>query len=362
MRSSARTVSLPSDLDAAAQRPSAAIAAPSVTIAPLTHVRHAASKGRAAVSATAPRNAMSSTARRSAPSATAAVAVCRPSASTDHDEGDAALADAFLLDEEEAVSGDVPREAADEPRRTSPVGARDFGDGDARDGALQEQLRADLQLRVNAYLTRGRARVVLTNNAHTMLSVKRAHDMWTIRIHHMFASAPPVVVRAIARYCELHCPESSRILRAFVDAQDHLIAPTRGRREVAMDTQGRHHDLRALFDDLNEHYFAGQVQARITWGPRTKRRRGRESIKLGSYTIEDEIIRIHPVLDVADVPEFFVAYIVYHEMLHELHEMPIVDGRRIYHTAEFRRDEARFEAYAEALEWERLHVRELLDR
>jgi hypothetical protein len=336
MRSSACTVSLPSDLDAAAQRPSAAIAAPSVTIAPLTHVRHAASKGRAAVSATAPRNAMSSTARRSAPSATAAVAVCRPSASTDHDEGDAALADAFLLDEEEAVSGDVPREAADEPRRTSPVGARDFGDGDARDGALQEQLRADLQLRVNAYLTRGRARVVLTNNAHTMLSVKRAHDMWTIRIHHMFASAPPVVVRAIARYCELHCPESSRILRAFVDAQDHLIAPTRGRREVAMDTQGRHHDLRALFDDLNERYFAGQVQ--------------------------DEIIRIHPVLDAADVPEFFVAYIVYHEMLHELHEMPIVDGRRIYHTAEFRRDEARFEAYAEALEWERLHVRELLDR
>lgn len=246
--------------------------------------------------------------------------------------------------------------------RTSPVGARDFGDGDARDTALHEQLRGDLQLRISAYLSRGRARVVLTNNGHTMLSVKRSQDTWTLRIHHMFASAPPVVVRAIARYCEHHCPESARILRAFVDAQEHLIAPSRGRRDVPLDTEGRHHDLREIFDALNARYFAGQIRARITWGPRAKRRRGRESIKLGSYTIEDELIRIHPVLDAADVPSYFVAYIVYHEMLHEIHEMPIVDGRRVYHTDAFRRDEARFEAYAEALEWERLHVHELLDR
>ncbi|HEY0137776.1 MAG TPA: hypothetical protein VGB85_27010, partial [Nannocystis sp.] len=89
---------------------------------------------------------------------------------------------------------------------------------------------------------------------------------------------------------------------------------------------------------------------------------GRESIKLGSYSVEEELIRIHPVMDAADVPHFFIAWIIYHEMLHEVHDMPIVDGRRVYHTPEFRRAEARFEHYAEAVLWERTQVHKLLDR
>ena len=129
-----------------------------------------------------------------------------------------------------------------------------------------------------------------------------------------------------------------------------------------LDTQGAHYNLQELLDELNERYFAGEIEAKITWGPRTRRRPGRESIKLGSYSIEEQLIRIHPVLDAVDVPRFFVEWIIYHEMLHEVHDMPIVDGRRVYHTPEFRRAEALFERYAEAVLWERTMVHKLLDR
>ena len=68
------------------------------------------------------------------------------------------------------------------------------------------------------------------------------------------------------------------------------------------------------------------------------------------------------MLDASDVPQFFLEWIVYHEMLHEIHDMPVVDGRRIYHTPEFRRAEAQFEHYAESVLWERTYLHKLLER
>ena len=230
------------------------------------------------------------------------------------------------------------------------------------DVAEAEAQRHGVQTRLAAYFTRGRPRVVFTDNLHTMLSIKRGQGVWTLRMHQMFASAPPAVLRAVAQYAQTQDRQAAGLLRRYIDHNDHLIRPQMEPRAQVIDVQGAHHNLQTIFDDLNARYFGGAIEARITWGPRTKRRSGRESIKLGSYAVEDELIRIHPVLDAADVPEFFLAWIIYHEMLHEVHDMPIVDGRRVYHTPEFRRAEARFEHYAEAVLWERTQVHKLLDR
>lgn len=227
---------------------------------------------------------------------------------------------------------------------------------------VREHRRRELQERLSAHLKSGRPRVVLTDNVHTMLSVKRGQGVLTLRIHHMFADAPPVIVRALAQYAEGKGRDAGRLLRAFIDANDHMIRTRSRTRPISVDIEGKYYNLQELFDDLNQHYFDGQIQARITWGQRSRRKRGRGSIKLGSYTVEDALIRIHPVLDAADVPQFFIEWIIYHEMLHEIHDMPIVDGRRIYHTREFRRDEALFEHYAEAVLWERTNLHKLLDR
>jgi hypothetical protein len=54
-------------------------------------------------------------------------------------------------------------------------------------------------------------------------------------------------------------------------------------------------------------------------------------------------------LDVPEVPEFLVEYVLYHEMLHVKHRPRIISGRRINHHAAFRADERRFAYYAEAM-------------
>lgn len=226
----------------------------------------------------------------------------------------------------------------------------------------REAARAALQERLGAYLRTGAPRIVLTDNVHTMVSIKRGQGVVTFRLHHMFLDAPSIVLRELGRYSERQTRDAAKLLRDFIDARDHMVRRRESPRPVTLDVEGKHHNLQEIFDELNEQYFEGAIRARITYGPRTKRRRSRDSIKLGSYTFEDELIRIHPVLDASDVPRFFVAWIVYHEMLHEIHDMPVVDGRRVYHTPEFRRAEAQFDQYAEAMLWERTNLHRLLER
>jgi hypothetical protein len=228
--------------------------------------------------------------------------------------------------------------------------------------ARREAARTSLQERLGAYVDAGRPRVLVTDNIHTMVSIKRGDGVVTFRLHHMFLHAPAFVLRALGRYAQRQDRGSTRVLRDYIDGNEHLVRKRDSVRPISLDVEGKYHNLQDIFDGLNTRYFEGRIEAQITWGPRTRRKRTRESIKLGSYTFEDELIRIHPVLDAADVPPFFVEWIVYHEMLHEVHDMPVVDGRRVYHTPEFRRAEADFDHYAEAVLWERTQLHKLLER
>ncbi|MDC0717717.1 hypothetical protein [Nannocystis bainbridge] len=264
--------------------------------------------------------------------------------------------------EEEDFEVDVGGEFGDDLEEALTAAAERAAAGEL-DPATEDALRQWLQRRLSAYLKAGhRARIIFTDNVHTMLSVKRGQGVYTLRMHRMFAAAPPAVLRAVARYAQSQDREAGVLLRRYIDGNEHLIRDAERPRAQQLDTQGAHFNLQDLFDDLNARYFGGTIEAKITWGPRARRKPGRESIKLGSYSIEEQLIRVHPVLDAADVPRFFVEWIIYHEMLHEVHDMPIVDGRRVYHTPEFRRAEALFDRYAEAVLWERTQVHKLLDR
>jgi len=108
-------------------------------------------------------------------------------------------------------------------------------------------------------------------------------------------------------------------------------------------------------------YFEDQIDARITWGPPGARRRRRRSIKMGSYSVEDRLIRIHPALDRQFIPDYFLEWIVYHEMLHQVHDIPVVAGRRRFHTPEFIAEERAYEHYDRARVWERQNLDRILE-
>lgn len=220
-----------------------------------------------------------------------------------------------------------------------------------------------LERRIRAHLSRGRVSVTLTDNRYTMISVRRvAKDRrYEVRLHAMFVDADPVITRALARYIADNDADASRVLGDFIDQNaGHVRGRARRQPTQVIFTAGEHHDLREIYDELNARYFANKIDAAITWGQRTGRPRRRNSIKMGSYSVEDRLIRIHRSLDRSFVPRFFVAWIVFHEMLHQVHDIRVKNGRREFHSKEFLADEAMYEHYDQAKSWERRHLDALL--
>jgi hypothetical protein len=200
----------------------------------------------------------------------------------------------------------------------------------------------------------------LTNNHYSMISVRRKPDGYRLRLHRMFIGAQPRIVRALARYVVHNDRRASQVLGDYIDGHQHVIRKEpRKPRQINLRAAGRHHDLQVLFDRLNTEWFASSLSARITWGP-VAGHRARRSIKMGSFAVEDKIIRIHPILDQADVPEFFVAWIVFHEMLHGKHDIVRKGRRRIFHSRAFIDDERSYPDHQRATDWERANLDRLL--
>ena len=198
-------------------------------------------------------------------------------------------------------------------------------------------------------------RIILTDNRSSVLSVQRVPGSKEIRLrmHRMFLSAQDSVLHALAEWIRNPKTQANgHVLNDFIRGHAHLMREA-GPRRIMQTTQGRCHDLRRFYDNLNQAHFDGEVTARITWGRQPDGRRVRHSIRFGSYSRRDHLIRIHPLLDQAFVPAYFVRYIVFHEMLHAYLGFRLTaGGRRGVHHAEFRQCEMAYPDYARALEWQ----------
>lgn len=201
-------------------------------------------------------------------------------------------------------------------------------------------------------------RLAVTDNRSTMVSFRRAPSTLRLRIHHMFLDAPERVVRAIADYAGRGHRRAGPVLDDFIREQQPRIRKDRAH-ESDLNARGQVYDLQRMFDRLNEQHFQGGIQARIGWG-RSPSKRRRKSIRLGVYDHQTREIRIHPALDRPDVPVFFVEFIVFHEMLHQLFPTPPGGSRRVHHPRAFRDREKAFPLYAAAIRWEKENLRRLL--
>lgn len=256
------------------------------------------------------------------------------------------------------VKASSPRVA----RRAAPLKAQVAAIANPLD--LAELERQRLERRISAHLRGARLALAVTDNRHTMISVRRQKGLYRLRVHRMFLDASEDVVHALARYVDHNDRDASQHLGQYIDRNQHRIRRTRRcSNPITIETAGEIFDLQEIFDDLNQRYFDGQIQARITWGqrpPKDAKRRRHNSIKMGSYSVEDKLIRIHPSLDRPFVPRSFLEWIVFHEMLHQKHAIPVVGGRRRFHTPEFLSEEATFEHYESSRRWEQENLNRLL--
>ena len=200
--------------------------------------------------------------------------------------------------------------------------------------------------------------LTLTNNSTALLSVNERATPPRIRLHRMFLAAGEEVIREIAEYIGAR-REQTPLFWEFV-RDNHSALPPAPPRETRLYTRGRHYDLADTFSSVNDTYFGGELDCKITWGRRTKSTRVRHCT-LGSYTLESDTVRINPVLDRESVPRYYLEFIVYHEMLHaqlyreqvrETGAITMQGKRRVVHSPEFKGREKLFEHYARAMRFE----------
>lgn len=231
--------------------------------------------------------------------------------------------------------------------------------------------RLALQRALNR-LTGGRLKALtLTENRRTILSVRPGGDrtQLAVRIHRCFLDAPPEVLEAVAAFLGSkkgtdRARQSLLVIRRHFSEQAG--EPRSRARRPALDPLGVAVDLREVADELNQRYFAGRLSAGITWGRGSgpthpcRRRTRTASLQLGSYSYEDDLIRLHRVLDQPGIPRYVIEAVIYHELLHA--DMPPVvrNGRRYFHTAEFRNRERSYRHLDKADRWIQEHLPELL--
>jgi hypothetical protein len=177
-----------------------------------------------------------------------------------------------------------------------------------------------------------------------------------VRISDVFKDAPVAVHRAlafilVAKLLSRKAPSShDRVYREYAYSPEILRASDLARRDRGhkklTSAQGQIYDLDKIFQRLNRKYFDGAIPKPVlTWSQRRTYR------ILGHHDSVHDTIVISKTLDSADVPSWFVDYIVYHEMLHVKHSARVIRGRLRYHTNAFRLDEQRFPYFQQAQDW-----------
>ncbi len=177
-----------------------------------------------------------------------------------------------------------------------------------------------------------------------------------VRVSDILRDAAPNVQRAlafmlVAKLLRRPTPQvHERIYRDYACTPPVLraadIARRRRGRKAVTTSRGATYDLERMFARLNRRYFDNLIpKPTLTWSQRRTRR------ILGHHDPAHNTIVISKTLDAPDVPEWFVEYVLYHEMLHIKHPARLVNGRRMYHTKAFRTEEERFPRYDEAQAW-----------
>jgi hypothetical protein len=144
------------------------------------------------------------------------------------------------------------------------------------------------------------------------------------------------------------CQQTTQLIRDYAASEEYssvLIELDLITEVIVENPRGKCYNLDELFDKINREYFASSlVKPRLIWSQINTYR------KFGHYEPARDRVMITLTLDDARIPDFVVEFILYHELLHKFHGATWVNGRRMVHTPEFRRDERKFKLYKEAEE------------
>ncbi|MEO5361658.1 MAG: SprT-like domain-containing protein [Nitrospirota bacterium] len=189
--------------------------------------------------------------------------------------------------------------------------------------------------------------LTITDNSTSMLSHRHTvNGDVNVRIHRMFLDAGAEVIEEIAEFVK-NRRRKTPLIREFI--RNNSVSLDRcSKRRTVIDPEGKYHNLKRIYDALNEEYFDRRLSFDITWGRRQTKTAYRKR-RLGSCDTTDNVITIHRALDRAAIPRYFVEYVVYHEMLHAALGIRLINGRRSIHGRDFKLRERLFRDFDRAV-------------
>ena len=177
-----------------------------------------------------------------------------------------------------------------------------------------------------------------------------------VKISDLLSDAPEKVLTALAyilisKIRRKECPKVyQKIYRLWVNSHEMNLRHKEVRKDrghkARHNPKGSVYNLCELFEELNEKYFSGVLSMpSLCWGTRITVR------KYGHYDPSKHAILISRTLDNEKVPRFVCEFVLYHEMLHIIHDAKQTDYQNRSHHKAFRDDEKLFEKYSEAERW-----------
>jgi hypothetical protein len=192
-------------------------------------------------------------------------------------------------------------------------------------------------------------------------TIKIERNRYYVRISDAMREVPDAVVKGVTAvlFSKLHrrleptpylsrCVEHYREWLNSSEARQLNLRVRRLRGHKKLEGHaGKARDLGQRFDALNRKFFAGELQRPLlTWTAK------KTCHTFGHHDEALDCIVISKSLDDDRIPEFVLDYVLYHEMLHlKLGSRYSADGRRLVHTAAFRKWEEKFPDFEDAEQW-----------
>ena len=201
-------------------------------------------------------------------------------------------------------------------------------------------------------------RIEFNHNSSTMVSLSRKGQLAKLRIHWLFTKAPPDVLEAVVRcFFAREDGEGVKRLRCkifdFIEENRDLMLSILSPLQLR-SPRGRTYHLAQIEESLRQRFPIRCRGVRIGWSGRVT------PCLMGKWIAMPKgsrnVIIINRLLDDPRVPRYYLEYIVFHELLHEVIPIRREGGKWVHHSMEFRRLERQFPAFERARRWERKNI------
>lgn len=194
-------------------------------------------------------------------------------------------------------------------------------------------------------------RLKINDNRSTMLSVKWEPDYTKVSLHRMFLQAPQNIMQALACYLKREDQRIAPSITAFIEKQLPKLDYSHELDLSKLQTRGQCYDIQKIYHDLNQEYFHNALDLHITWFGLGRKKRCNQ-VTFGLFHDPLRLIKINRLIDNKHFPDYFVSYVIFHEMLHAVCPV-VVDERGIkqIHSPAFKKREKTFKYYDPAQKW-----------